>query len=120
MTKDGMMFLAMGFTGQKAAEWRERFIAAFNYVVEESQRLFKENVKLQSALYKASLEHDPTKIQLLKQQDIITSAQEDRRARQEMKNELEDLKYEIIQIGAELSKTNFKSKRLTDVLSKLQ
>lgn len=30
ITKDGFMMLAMGFTGEKAAKFRERFIAAFN------------------------------------------------------------------------------------------
>ena len=30
MTKDGFCFLAMGFTGSKAAAWKEAFIDAFN------------------------------------------------------------------------------------------
>lgn len=30
VTKDGFMFLAMGFTGKEAAAWKERYIAAFN------------------------------------------------------------------------------------------
>jgi Rha family phage regulatory protein len=30
VTKDGFMFLAMGFTGKEAAAWKVRFIAAFN------------------------------------------------------------------------------------------
>lgn len=30
ITRDGFSFLAMGFTGKKAAEFKERFIAAFN------------------------------------------------------------------------------------------
>lgn len=30
MTRDGFMFLAMGFTGEKAAQLKERFIRAFN------------------------------------------------------------------------------------------
>lgn len=30
MTKDGFAFLAMGFTGEKAAEWKWNYIAAFN------------------------------------------------------------------------------------------
>jgi len=32
MTQDGFSFLAMGFTGKEAAEWREKFIEAFNIV----------------------------------------------------------------------------------------
>lgn len=30
MTRDGFMFLCMGFTGPKAAQWKEWYIAAFN------------------------------------------------------------------------------------------
>lgn len=35
MTRDGFMFLAMGFTGAKAAQWKEKFIKAFNMMEEE-------------------------------------------------------------------------------------
>jgi Rha family phage regulatory protein len=30
ITKDGFYFLCMGFTGRKASEWKEKYIAAFN------------------------------------------------------------------------------------------
>ena len=30
MTRDGFAFLCMGFTGAKAAQWKEKFLAAFN------------------------------------------------------------------------------------------
>ena len=30
MTRDGFCFLAMGFTGKKAGEWKEAYIKAFN------------------------------------------------------------------------------------------
>lgn len=30
MTRDGFVFLAMGFTGKKAAEWKEKYIETFN------------------------------------------------------------------------------------------
>lgn len=30
LTRDGFAFLCMGFTGKKAAEWKERYINAFN------------------------------------------------------------------------------------------
>jgi len=30
ITKDGFMFLAMGFTGKEAAQWKEAYITAFN------------------------------------------------------------------------------------------
>lgn len=35
MSRDGFMFLAMGFTGAKAAQWKEAFIKAFNMMEEE-------------------------------------------------------------------------------------
>lgn len=35
MTKDGFMFLVMGFTGEAAAAWKEGFIAAFNWMADQ-------------------------------------------------------------------------------------
>ena len=35
ITRDGFMFLAMGFTGKEAAMWKERFINAFNEMEEK-------------------------------------------------------------------------------------
>lgn len=37
MTKDGFMFVVMGFTGEKAATWKEAFIEAFNRMLQELQ-----------------------------------------------------------------------------------
>ena len=34
MTRDGFTFLAMGFTGARAAAWKEKYIAAFNAMEE--------------------------------------------------------------------------------------
>lgn len=41
ITKDGFMFLVMGFTGKEAALWKERFINAFNEM-EASLRMKQE------------------------------------------------------------------------------
>lgn len=41
MTKDGFMFLVMGFTGKAAAAWKEAFIHAFNWMAEQ---LFKRSM----------------------------------------------------------------------------
>ena len=41
LTKDGFAFLCMGFTGKKAAEWKEKYISAFNAM--ESQLLNRQN-----------------------------------------------------------------------------
>jgi len=35
MTRDGFSFLAMGFTGKEAAEWKEKFLTAFNLMERE-------------------------------------------------------------------------------------
>lgn len=35
MTKDGFTFLVMGFTGEKAATWKEGFIEAFNWMAQQ-------------------------------------------------------------------------------------
>lgn len=34
VTRDGFVFLVMGFTGKKAAAWKEKYIAAFNAMAE--------------------------------------------------------------------------------------
>lgn len=34
MTKDGFMFLVMGFTGGKAGAWKEAFVEAFNLMID--------------------------------------------------------------------------------------
>ena len=38
MTQDGWMFLVMGFTGEKAAEWKEKFIVAFRAMEAELRK----------------------------------------------------------------------------------
>lgn len=35
MTKDGLVFLVMGFTGKQAAAWKERYIDAFNWMYDK-------------------------------------------------------------------------------------
>ncbi|MCK0506322.1 Rha family transcriptional regulator [Aromatoleum anaerobium] len=39
ITRDGFAFLAMGFTGRSAAQWKENFIAAFNRIERELRRI---------------------------------------------------------------------------------
>ena len=39
MTRDGFSFLAMGFTGKKAAAWKEKYIYCFNRMEQEIRRL---------------------------------------------------------------------------------
>ena len=44
MTRDGFTFLCMGFTGDKAAKWKESYIKAFNMM---EDRLTKQNEALE-------------------------------------------------------------------------
>ena len=39
MTRDGFSLLVMGFTGQKALEWKLKYIEAFNYMEESIKRV---------------------------------------------------------------------------------
>lgn len=41
MTKDGFMFLVMGFTGKKAAAIKEAYINAFNWMAEQLQQQYQ-------------------------------------------------------------------------------
>lgn len=52
ITRDGFAFLAMGFTGARAAQWKEAYIRAFN---EMESRLLPQPVYQQPALPAASL-----------------------------------------------------------------
>lgn len=38
ITRDGFMFLCMGFTGSQAARWKERYIEAFNTLEREASK----------------------------------------------------------------------------------
>ena len=46
MTKDGFTFLAMGFTGPKAARFKEAYIAQFNAMEEEIRRRDDEDAEI--------------------------------------------------------------------------
>ena len=42
LTRDGFSLLVMGFTGQKALEWKLKYIRAFNEMEKELKRLYEE------------------------------------------------------------------------------
>lgn len=66
ITRDGFMFLVMGFTGKTAAEWKEAYIRAFNEMeaklrAEQTERAIKDAVekeRIEDAEYKALLERE--------------------------------------------------------------
>lgn len=53
ITRDGFMFLCMGFTGAAAAQWKEKYIAAFNALDEALHQQSISLDALQSELLKA-------------------------------------------------------------------
>lgn len=60
MTRDGFSFLAMGFTGKKAAEWKEKFLMAFNAMEKELlERRKQPAVEKSSARYTLPFRSDP-------------------------------------------------------------
>ena len=66
ITRDGFMFLVMGFTGKTAATWKEAYIRAFNEMeaklrAEQTERAIKDAVekeRIEDAEYKALLERE--------------------------------------------------------------
>ncbi|MEN7547545.1 Rha family transcriptional regulator [Rapidithrix thailandica] len=52
LTKDGFVFLVMGFKGEQAAEFKEEYIRAFNHLEEEIKYLYEaeSNKKIVNAL----------------------------------------------------------------------
>jgi len=57
ITRDGFAFLASGFTGSAAAQWKEAYIAAFNAL--EAQSPGQPNFTLEQALERGWIEADP-------------------------------------------------------------
>lgn len=45
VTRDGFSLLVMGFTGQKALEWKLKYIQAFNEMEKELRRIYEERKK---------------------------------------------------------------------------
>lgn len=61
MTKDGFVFLAMGFVGKEAAQFKEAYINAFNYMQEE---LMKRGMSLMQRYNFISLRFDTRKAEI--------------------------------------------------------
>lgn len=61
MTKDGFVFLAMGFTGKEAAQFKEAYINAFNWMQEE---LMKRGMSLMQRYNFVSLRFDTRKAEI--------------------------------------------------------
>lgn len=61
MTRDGFTFLAMGFTGKKAAEWKEKYIAAFNSMEKQLTELATARLEYRPMTDAIQAAHDPAK-----------------------------------------------------------
>ena len=85
MTKDGFSFLCMGFTGSKAAVWKEKYIIAFNEMYEmlsagsgtsvmkslnEALRLMEDDKKVASVCGKGLAQWKATRVEHI---DRVTS-----------------------------------------------
>lgn len=105
MTKDGFMFLVMGFTGAKAAAIKESYIAAFNMMeqaLKQDTRIGPDMVAISNQEYIALLK---TKIALLETKPTETrkriSPEEKQRIRQ-----LSAAGLNSVEIGRQLNRPN--------------
>lgn len=89
LTRDGFMFLCMGFTGANAAHWKERFISEFNRMEQALSRgapnqadLFTQpaapapNLTAKFAELEAKLAHSQTQTQELKDRLLASLSSE--------------------------------------------
>jgi Rha family phage regulatory protein len=89
MTRDGFVFLAMGFTGKEAAKWKEAYINAFN----EMERILKEEYKEEN---KSVMQKCNELISTLKSEKEIASGcgktlSEWKKVKKQRKEEIENL-----------------------------
>jgi Rha family phage regulatory protein len=105
MTKDGFMFLVMGFTGAKAAAIKESYIAAFNMMeqaLKQNTRIAPDMVAISNQEY---IELLKTKIALLETKPTETrkriSPEEKQRSRQMRAAGLNS-----VEIGRQLNRPN--------------
>lgn len=78
MTKDGFSFLVMGYTGAKAGQFKEQFIAEFNkremmlksddYILMRSQQILQKRIELAEQKVKQLEADNETKRQRIEQQ----------------------------------------------------
>jgi Rha family phage regulatory protein len=64
LTKDGCMFLIMGFTGEKAAQIKEAYIEAFNWMHEQL-------IKMQNSYMK---QHNDLMLEYMKEKDVASTS----------------------------------------------
>lgn len=78
ITKDGFVFLAMGFTGKEAAQWKEAYISAFNAMEEE---IIQKAVKQAALPVVSQIDRDKTNRINKRSWNLAQAAYEDYRTR---------------------------------------
>lgn len=126
MTKDGFMFLVMGFTGTKAAAIKEAYINAFNWMAEQ---LITKTPKPLAIDYPASLlistnpQIDRTQIQYGKGNLLITAGMvcgEHRSPTRKLLNELRNAGYDINGCWIEVQAMKYHLETLLSQVSDMQ
>lgn len=70
ITRDGFVFLCMGFTGSAAAQWKEKYIAAFNALEAQVQRQAAPDAALLERLQTAYLDSNPETAKVLRYHEM--------------------------------------------------
>lgn len=68
ITRDGFVFLAMGFTGRQAAVWKERYILAFNKL--EQELINRQTAEIPEFAKRALLKANPVWNSILRYKNI--------------------------------------------------
>lgn len=86
MTKDGFMFLVMGFTGKKAATIKEAYINAFNWMADQLQQQYQPPQQQITSIPTYSLPHLPPHQIIVNRQDLINVLHMNNMARERWRN----------------------------------
>ena len=104
MTKDGFSFLVMGYTGKKAAQFKEAYINAFNKMEAE----IRSSVKPKSQLEILQMSIN----QLVEQEHRISSVERDVA---ETKKEIAEMKQERIENGKRLLEAEVSDNKVPEI-----
>lgn len=104
MTKDGFSFLVMGYTGKKAAQFKEAYINAFNKMESEIRSSIKPKSQLE--ILQMSIN------QLVEQEHRLSSVERDVA---ETKNEIAEMKQERIENGKLLLEAEVSGNKVPEI-----
>lgn len=104
MTKDGFSFLVMGYTGKKAAQFKEAYINAFNKMESEIRSSVKPKTQLE--ILQMSIN------QLVEQEHCLSCVERDVA---ETKKEIEEMKQERIENGKLLLEAEVSGNKVPEI-----